>query len=65
MALVKEYEHIKCNCGGIIGLYNSKINVYTCDKCGRGYVLSDLDYACCMINDKTGWIFPMKEREVK
>lgn len=29
---MKGYKHIKCKCGGIIGMYNR--NTYNCERCG-------------------------------
>jgi len=54
---VKNYKHIKCQCGGIIGMYNREN--FTCEKCGKQYLLRKLHYDVCLTNDKTGWIFPM------
>jgi hypothetical protein len=52
------YEHVRCKCGGIIGIYNREI--FTCERCGVDYVLHKLDYDVCWTNNKTGWIFPIK-----
>ena len=54
---MKDYEHIKCKCGGIIGMYNR--NNFACERCNAKYELHKLNYDVCLINDKTGWIFPM------
>ena len=54
---MKNYKHIKCKCGGIIGMYNR--NNFTCERCDTKYELYNLNYDTCMINDKTGWIFPV------
>ena len=54
---MKDYSHIKCNCGGIIGMYDRKN--FTCESCGKEYLLYKLNYDTCMTNYKTGWIFPM------
>lgn len=56
---MKGYEHIKCRCGGIIGMYNRKD--FTCEKCNTEYKLHKLNYDICFINDKTGWVFPMMD----
>lgn len=32
---------------------------FTCEKCGKQYLLRKLHYDVCLTNDKTGWIFPM------
>lgn len=57
---MKGYKHIKCKCGGIIGMYNR--NTYNCERCGMEFQLYKLDYDICLPNDKTGWIFPMKKK---
>lgn len=54
------YKHIFCECGGVIGMYDRE--KFTCDKCGKVYLLHEIDYDTLQINDKTGWQFPMKER---
>ena len=58
---IEDYDHVKCNCNGIIGLFDRRREIYTCERCGRKYLLTDLDYDNFMVNDKTGWIFPMKK----
>lgn len=61
------HEHLKCEtCGSVIGMYDN--TNYTCDTCGivypLSYVIDKVDIH--MINDKTGWIFPMvKRKEIK
>lgn len=57
---MKDYKHIRCSCGGIIGMYNR--NTFNCEQCNTEYQLYKLDYDVCKINDKTGWIFPVKLR---
>ena len=54
-------EHIKCECGGVIWQYDSTGHL-RCELCGLEYSLHELDYDLPVINDKTGWIFPMKYR---
>ena len=59
-----ELNYIKCDhCGGIIGMYNRQ--VFTCEKCGKQFLLYSCDYDQLMINDKTGWIFPVLYKEVR
>lgn len=60
---MKNYKHIKCKCGGIIGMYNR--DDFTCDKCNTEYKLHELNYDICLINDKTGWIFPVVDLKQK
>lgn len=55
-----DYIHIKCICGGIIGAYDRE-NL-TCEKCGKKYQAHELEYDNLLINDKTGWFFPVKRR---
>ena len=60
MILIK-YEHMKCECGGIIGMYNGKD--FTCGRCGKKFDLYRIPYDEISINDKTGWISPVKIKE--
>lgn len=53
-----DYDHVRCECGGIIGTYDRK--TFTCEQCGKTYDLYRLDYDICKINPMTGWIFPVK-----
>ena len=57
-----EYTHMKCNCGGIIGMRDAKN--FSCDKCGEIYYNGHKgnEYDELMTNDKTGWIFPMVKK---
>lgn len=57
-----DYKHVKCNCGGIIGIYDRYWEACICDTCGKEYRLSKISYDYLEINDKTGWIFPVKLR---
>lgn len=60
---VVKYEHVKCECGGIIGMYNRRS--FTCAVCHKEYKLQNLDYDACSINDMTGWTFPIKFKDNK
>ena len=56
----KDWEHLKCSCGGILGMYDRGVSSYcTCDQCGNEIYLYRIQYDVLMINDKTGWVFPM------
>lgn len=55
--MLKDYKHIKCECGGIIGMYSR--NTFNCEICNTEYQLYKLEYDVCWTNNKTGWIFPM------
>lgn len=55
-----EYTHMKCNCGGIIGMRDREN--FSCDKCGKVYRIGS-EYDVLMTNEKTGWIFPMIKKE--
>lgn len=35
---------------------------FICDRCNKEYQLHELDYDRILINEKTGWQFPMKEK---
>lgn len=56
-----DYEHVRCKCGGVIGYYNS--TTLTCEKCKEEFNWHELDFDCCLVNIKTGWIFPVKDRK--
>lgn len=60
-------SHIRCGCGGIIGDRSIVRHTlkYCCDECGEEYMLYNLDYDVVLFNDKTGWSFPMKVKEIK
>lgn len=58
-----DYEHVKCKCGGIIGMRDG-LN-FTCGDCGSVYHHFDFYYDRMMINSKTGWMFPVTDRENK
>lgn len=55
MNIYDNYTHIKCECGGILGLYDREH--CTCEKCKKEY--TNIRYDLLAINDKNGWIFPM------
>lgn len=59
---MKGCNYIKCNCGGIIGMYNG--NTFNCERCGKEFQIYDLSYDVCFSNNKTGWLFPMKRKNV-
>lgn len=57
-----DYQIIRCDsCRGVIGKYDQK--TFTCEQCGKEFSLHYLSYDRLMINDKTGWIFPVIDRE--
>ena len=56
-----EYTHMRCKCGGIIGMYDKKH--FTCEKCEKNYDVMDINsYDHLEVDDNTGWIFPMVRR---
>ena len=55
------YKHIYCECGGTIGMYDRE--TFTCETCRKEFELHRMDYDQLLINDKTGWIFPMLYRK--
>lgn len=60
--MIVNYEHLHCDkCGGIIGSYD-RGDTYTCEQCKKEFDIYRLEYKYLMINDKTGWVFPMKEK---
>lgn len=70
---IPDYETLKCNeCGGTIGIYDLLTchglrveysnSTPICDRCGKEFNLYELPYDYLEINDKTGWIFPVKKR---
>ena len=56
-----DYEHLQCDCGGTIGMFDR--NNFTCYVCSKRFALHRLNYDRLMINDVTGWIFPVKNME--
>lgn len=56
-----DYIHIQCiHCGGIIELFPD--GTFGCRECGKDFPLRGSDYDKLMVNDKTGWIFPMLDK---
>lgn len=60
-----EYTHMKCECGGIIGMYDT--GPFTCERCGKVHFIGNQGgkWDILLTNDKTGWIFPMIKRKDK
>lgn len=54
------YTHLRCSCGGIIGMYDREH--FSCEKCEKLAKVHG-KYDKLMINDKTSWIFPMIENQ--
>jgi hypothetical protein len=58
-----DFNYLYCNsCGGIVGIYDRE-NL-TCGCCGKQFKLYECDYSELKINDKTGWIFPVRYKFV-
>lgn len=60
-----DYEHVRCDCGGIIAVGR---NVFdrdecSCDRCGKIFNIYELKYDRLKINKMTGCIFPVLNRE--
>ena len=56
------YIHVKCDiCCGIIGMFNR--NTFSCDTCRKEFDLHCIDYDRLLINDKTGWMFPVLDKK--
>lgn len=53
-----DYQLLHCECGGTIGMYDRQ--TFSCECCGQAFDLYRLDYDTIKINDKTGWMFPVK-----
>lgn len=53
-----DFSYLHCTCGGIIGMYNREN--FACGSCDKPFKLYECDYSVLKINDKTGWIFPVK-----
>lgn len=60
-----EYTHMKCKCGGIIGMRDAKN--FSCDNCGEIYYIGHRGNGWDMLieDDTTGQIFPMIKRKTK
>lgn len=58
-----EYTHMKCKCGGIIGMRDREN--FSCDRCGKICCIGHPGNAWdeLITNEKTGWIFPMLKRK--
>lgn len=58
-----KYAHMKCDCGGIIGMYDKEN--FTCDRCGKVHLIGNpgVKWDVLMTNEKAGWIFPMIKKE--
>ena len=51
------YGHVICDkCFGVVRLINME---FICEKCGNQIALRGCDYDILVVNDKTGWIYPM------
>lgn len=54
-----DFNFLHCDyCDGIIGMYDREN--FTCGNCDKQFKLYECDYSELKINDKTGWIFPVK-----
>lgn len=60
------YKLLHCRCGGVIGDLSGRgdIDMLRCDRCRKVYLIYKLDYDTIFTNQKKGWIFPVKYREV-
>lgn len=62
MTYKPDYEHIHCDyCTGVIGIFAG--NTCSCQNCCKIFSLHKLVYDRLMINDKTGWIFPVRDKK--
>lgn len=57
----KTYSHVVCDkCGGIIGSFDR--SPFICEKCGKEFDIYNIKHDSFMLNNKTGWIFPMVKK---
>lgn len=59
MSIYDEYTHLRCECGGHIGMYDREN--FTCEQCGKIKNIQG-EYDRLMINYETGWIFPFVKK---
>ena len=58
------YNHVRCDsCGGVIGMYDRED--FICERCCKRFELHHVKYDDILINDVTGWIFPIVWKEHK
>lgn len=56
-----DYSHVMCGkCGGVVQLLSDM--TFQCRECGEEIALCWSDYDILMVNNKTGWMFPMLEK---
>lgn len=58
MEYLMNYDHVRCSCGGVIGVYKPK-GEFMCGRCEKIYPQNDIKYDALMRNTRTSWIFPM------
>lgn len=56
LKIYDKYEHLRCECGGIIGMYDREN--FTCEKCGKE------KEAKGKYDRLIGGIFPMTKRRI-
>ena len=57
-----DYEHIHCRCGGVLGSKTGDVDDIRCDRCNKVYPIWKLNFDAMYVNDKTGWVFPVRYR---
>lgn len=55
------YKHLFCDCGGVIRAKDWYTGI--CDRCGKESDLTPLDYKHMLVNERTGWMYPVVDRE--
>lgn len=52
-----EYTHMKCECGGIIGMYDTR--PFTCERCGKVHLIENQGgkWDILLTNDKQNGFF--------
>lgn len=62
---IRNYEHIHCRCGGVLGSKTGDVDYIHCDRCNKVYPIWKLEFDAIYKNNKTGWIFPVRYRRQK
>ena len=55
-----QYGHIKCKCGGDIGIYDG---ILRCNRCFKTYAIWKIKYDHFESDPTTGWVFPMQVKK--
>lgn len=59
-----DYTFLYCDdCGGTIGVFDRR--TFSCQDCGKQFDLRSTDYDRLLMNEVTGWVFPVLDESVK